>query len=47
MFKTIWYWIQRPHQFFFEQQEEVQELTDEEDAALMRQMERMCGCYDD
>ena len=47
MFKTIWYWIHHPYQFFFEQQEEIQELTDEEDAALMRQIERMCGCYND
>jgi len=46
MLKTIWYWIRHPHQFFFEQQEEIQELTDEEDDALMRQMERMCGYYD-
>ena len=46
MFKTIWYWMQRPYQFFFEQQEEIPELTDEEDAALMRQMEHMCGYYD-
>ena len=47
MLKTIWYWIRHPYQFFFEEQEEIPELTDEEDAALMRQMERMCGCYDD
>ena len=33
-------------EFFFEQQEEIQELTDEEDDALMRQMEHMCGYYD-
>ena len=45
-FTNIMYWIRHPYQFFFEQQEEIEELTDEEDAALMRQMERMCGYYD-
>ena len=49
MLKTIWYWIRHPYQFFFEEQ--LPPLSEEEeaehDAAWMRQMERMCGCYDD
>ena len=43
-FANIMYWIRHPYQFFFEDQEEIPELTDEEDDALMSHLEDMCGC---